>query len=206
MTKKTHALIWLSLATLVGAAQADDKKAPTPAPAPDAGKKAPDAGKPGEAAKPPEAPKPATEIGDRVKAMMGTWKCTGQADVGGAMQDVKATITHKADLDNFWIQSTFAGTAGKMPPFKFTMFTTYDAPSKKWWRTRVNGRGGHATEWGTVNGTKVSWEGDARMMGNDIKVRETEEMTGPKEWKVMGEMSKDGGKTWTKDHDATCKK
>ena len=204
---KTLTLISLSFATLVGAAHAQDKApSPTPdkkLPAPPADKKAPDAGA---MAKPPEAPKPATEIADMVKAMSGTWKCTGQADLGGTMQEVKATITHKADLDNFWIQSTFKGTAGKLPPFKFTVFTTYDAASKKWWRTRVNGRGGHSVERGTMNGAKVSWEGDARMMGNDIKVRATEEMVSPKEFHVMGEMSKDGGKTWTKDHDATCKK
>lgn len=201
---KTLTLISLSIATLAGAAYAEDKKAPTPP----ADKKVPDAASVAvpPVIKPPEAPKPATELIDMAKAMAGTWKCTGQADLGGTMMDVKATITHKPDLDNFWVQSTFKGTAGKLPPFKFTMFTTYDAASKKFWRTRVNGRGGHAVEWGTVNATKVSWEGDARMMGNDIKVRETQEVVGPKEFHVMGEMSKDGGKTWTKDHDATCKK
>jgi hypothetical protein len=190
--------IVLSLAALAGTAAADDKKAPAPPP----DKKAPEA-----AVKPPEPPKPAPELADRAKAMSGTWRCTGQADMGGAMQDIKAVITHKADLDNFWIQSTFSGSAAKIPgTFHFTMFTTYDAASKKWWRTRVNGRGGHAVETGTVDGNKASWEGEARMMGNDFKTRETEEAVSPKELHVVGEMSKDGGKTWAKDHDATCKK
>jgi hypothetical protein len=209
MTKLT--LIPLMIATLAGSVSADDKDKKAPAPpadkkAPPADKKAPDAKPVDTAAKPPEMPKPAPELVEMAKAMNGTWKCTGQADLGGSMGDVKATISHKADLDNFWIQTSFTGTAGKLPPFKFTMLTTYDAASKKFWRTRVTGRGGHAVEWGTAAGTKVSWEGDARMMGNDIKTRETEEMVSPKEVHVVGEMSKDGGKTWTKDHDATCKK
>ena len=199
MNNKSHALIWISLATLVGAAQADDKK-------PAAGAPAMPAVKPAEPPKPPEAPKPAAELVDSVKAMSGTWKCTGTADMGGAMMDVKATITHKVDLDGFYIQSTLVGVAGKMPPFKATMYRTFDAASKKWWRARVNARGGHGVESGTPNGTKVMWEGESRMMGNDVKTRETEEMVGPKEFHVMGEMSKDGGKTWSKDHDATCKK
>ncbi len=199
MTHKTHALIWISLAALVGTALAEDKK-------PAAGAPAMPAVRPAEPPKPPEAPKPAAELTDTLKAMAGTWKCTGTADMGGTTMDVKATITHKRDLDGFWIQSNFVGTAGKMPPFKFTMMTTYDAAAKKWWRTSVNGRGGHMTATGTQAGTKTTWEGDARMMGNDVKVRDTEERVGPKEWKVLGESSKDGGKTWMKDHEATCKK
>ncbi|CAN5909901.1 hypothetical protein BH11MYX3_BH11MYX3_42280 [soil metagenome] len=199
MTKKTHALIWISLATLVSAAQADDKK-------PAAGAPAMPAVKPAEPAKPPEAPKPAQEMADALKAMAGTWKCTGTADMGGTSMDIKSTITHKTDLNGFWIQSSFVGTAGKLPPYKFTVMTTYDAAAKKWWRTSVNGRGGHRTETGTQAGTKITWEGDSRMMGNDSKVRDTEEMVGPKEWHVSGESSKDGGKTWSKDHEATCKK
>src|SRR5665647_2021683 len=166
---KTLTLISLSIATLAGAAFAEDKK---PAQPPADNKKAPDAGA---MMKPPEAPKPPTELNDLAKAMAGTWKCTGTADIAGAMQEVKATITHKPDLDNFWMQSTFKGAVGKLPPFKFTMFTTYDAASKKFWRTRVNGRGGHASESGTMTGAKISWEGDGRVMGNDFKTRETEE-------------------------------
>jgi uncharacterized protein DUF1579 len=152
-----------------------------------------------------EMPKPPQELADMAKQMAGTWKCTGQAEIGGQMLDVKATITHKLDLDNWWVQSTFTGTAAKMPPFKFTAFTTYDAANKKWFRTMVNGHGGHTTAWGTASGTKVTWEGDARFGGADLKIRETEDAS-PKEVHIVGEYSKDGGKTWNKDHDATCKK
>jgi hypothetical protein len=90
--------------------------------------------------------------------------------------------------------------------FHFTGYTTYDAAKKQWFRTMVNGHGGHSTAWGTQTGTTTKWEGDARWNGTDTKVRDTEEMVSPKEMHVVGEYSKDNGKTWSKDHDATCKK
>ena len=90
---------------------------------------------------------------------------------------------------------------------KFVMYTTYDATAKKLWRTAVNGRGGHSSGWGTIADKKTTWEGEARWPGGvDVKTRETEEMVSPKEVKIVGEYSKDGGKTWNKDHDASCKK
>jgi hypothetical protein len=128
--------------------------------------------------------------------------------MGGQMQDVKASISFKVEptLNKFWVQGSFTGTAGKMPPFKFTSYTTYDATAKKLWRVSINGRGGHSTVSGTMADNKTTWEGDAHFMMGDVKVRETEEMVSPKEMKVLGEYSKDGGKTWSKDHEAVCKK
>jgi hypothetical protein len=140
--------------------------------------------------------------------MNGAWKCVGQAEIGGQMMDVKATITHKVDtnLNKFWIQTAFVGTAGKLPPMKFTGYTTMDPATKKLWRVSVNGRGGHGTQTGTMADKKVTWEGDSHWPSGDVKTRETEEMISAKEIKVVGEYSKDGGKTWSKDHEATCKK
>ena len=183
------ALISLSLASLVGIAV----KAPVPT-------------------TPPVAPKPAEappELAEMAKGMAGTWKCTGQAEMGGQMLDVKATITHRVDpnLNKFWVVSNFIGTAAKMPAFKFTGYMTYDATAKKLWRTAVNARGGHGWAWGTIADKKVTWEGEQRWpSGVDVKARDTEEMVSPKEMKVLGEYSKDGGKTWSKDHEAVCKK
>src|SRR6185436_17325567 len=89
-------------------------KAPAPAPAPTADKAAPP--------KPAEAP---AELAEFAKNMGGSWKCTGQAEIGGQMMDVKATITHKVDpnLNKFWVATSFTGTAGKLPPMKFSGYT-----------------------------------------------------------------------------------
>jgi hypothetical protein len=184
------------------------------APAAPAGKAAPAApatpaapGAPA-ATTPPKPPEVPAELVDAGKKWAGAWKCTGTSTVMEQTVNVKATVTHKVDanLNKFWIQTSFNGTAPKMPPMKGTWFTTYDAANKKLWRVTMNARGGHGTAWGTWTDNKISWEGDARWGGVDVKTRTTEEMVSPKELKVMGESSKDGGKTWAKDVEATCKK
>jgi hypothetical protein len=206
------------LAVFTTAAYAGDPKAGSGAPAtPAADKKAPDAGKPApadkkapEAAKPApamEAPKPPQEVADMAKGMVGTWKCTGQATHMGNTQDFKATMTIKLDLDKWWIQGAFSGTMGKMT-HKFTSYTGYDATNKKWHRYGVDSMGGarEQTSSGMTDG-KAVWEGNGSMMGQPIKVRDTEELAKDgKSLHSLGEISMDGGKTWNKGHDATCKK
>ena len=140
------------------------------------------------------------------KAMSGTWTCTGKADIGGTMMDVKGTATHKLALDNYWIETTINATAGKLPPLHMTFLTTYDAGAKKWYRTTVNSVGGHGTHWGTQADKKMSFEGDVHTMGHDAKTRQSEELVSAKESHETGEYSLDGGKTWKPDHDITCKK
>ncbi len=210
MLKLAISTVTLGALTALAAAQPAapaDKKAPAAPPAAD--KKAavavPAADKPAT----PMAPEVPAELTTLAKQMGGTWKCTGQGEIAGATMEVKATITHKVDanLNKFWIQSSFTGKAGKMPPLKFVMYTTYEPTAGKLWRVSVNARGGRATGTGTIAGNKISWEGEARWPGGvDVKTRMTEEIVSPKEVKVAGEYSKDGGKTWSKDHEATCKK
>jgi hypothetical protein len=189
----------VSLAVLAGTALAQ----PAPAKAP--ADKAPAAGAPAVAPKPPQ---PAAELVDAGKAMNGAWKCTGKADVRGTTMDIKATITHKvnANLNKMWIESNFVGTAAKLPPMKFTMYTTYDEAAKKFRRVSVNGMGGWSTSTGTLTDKKFSFEGEAQGPMGTYKMRHNEEMISPKEVRVTGELSRDGGKTWVFDHDATCKK
>ena len=213
------------LAAFTTAAYAGDPKAGSGAPAtpaakdakaPVADKKAPDAAKPApadkkapDAAKAPamEAPKPAQEVADMAKGMVGTWKCTGQATHMGNTADFKATMTFKLDLDKWWIQGAFSGTMGKMT-HKFTSYTGYDATNKKWHRYGVDSMGGarEQSSSGMTDG-KAVWEGNGSMMGQAIKVRDTEEMgKDGKTFHSLGEISMDGGKTWNKGHEANCKK
>ncbi len=153
-------------------------------------------------AKPPGPP---AELTAMAKSMAGTWKCTGKAEMGGVTGDIKGTITHKADLDGFWMTSSLTASAGKAT-MHATFMTTFDPGSKRFYRQTANGHGGHGTAWGTADGTKTSWEGEAYFAGNNHKLRGTEEMVSPKEAHITGEYSDDGGKTWKFDHDVTCKK
>lgn len=209
-------LVSISLFTLVGIASA---QTPTPpakgAPAAPAEKKAPppaaDKAAPPAAEKmvPPKPPAVPTELVDAGKQWGGTWRCTGQSMIGEQMMDTKATVTHTPDatLNKFWLKTTFTGTAAKLPPMKSTWFTTYDPNAKKLYRMMVNARGGHSTSWGTIADKKITWEGEAHWAtGTDVKTRTTEELISAKELKVSGEASKDGGKTWSKEFEATCKK
>jgi hypothetical protein len=208
------AMVSLSLVSFVSIAAAQtppaDKKTP-PAATPAAPAAKVPAAAPAAADKmaPPKAPEVPAELATLGKQMAGTWKCTGKNEIMGQMVDVKATLSHKVDanLNKMWLQTTFTGTAPKMPPMKSSWFTTYDPKAAKLWRTMINGRGGHSWAAGTIADKKITWEGDAHWAdGTDVKTRTTEEMVSPKEVKVTGESSKDGGKTWTKDLEATCKK
>jgi hypothetical protein len=185
-------MITISLLLSTAALAAPDPKAGAPAVPP-------------KAAEPAGPPKPAQELTDMAKGMAGTWKCTGKAEMGGVTGDIKGTITHKTDLDGFWIQSSLTATAAK-GTFHATFMTTYDPGSKRFFRQTATGHGGHGAAWGTTEGTKTSWEGDDFFGGNSHKIRGTEEMVSPKEVHIVGEYSDDGGKTWKLDHDVTCKK
>lgn len=194
----------VSLAVLAGTALAQQPKGGAPA-QPKAAEPPATSVAPPVAPKPPE---PAPELVELGKSMNGAWKCTGKADVRGTTMDIKATITHKLDanLNKMWIESKFVGNAAKMPPMKFSMWTTYDAGAKKFRRVSVNGMGGSSTGWGTMTDKKIAWEMDASGPMGTFKARHSEEVISPKEVKVMGELSRDGGKTWVFDHEATCKK
>ena len=161
--------------------------------------------KAGPAAAPAKPPGPPVELVGMAKSMAGTWKCTGKAEMGGVTGDLKGSLTHKTDLDGFWMVSSLTATAGKAT-FHATFMTTFDPGSKRFYRQSATGHGGHGTEWGTVEGTKTSWEGEDFFAGNNHKVRGTDEMVSAKEAHITGEYSDDGGKTWKLDHDVTCKK
>jgi hypothetical protein len=204
--KLTVAALSLAVLGTTAFAQPASKPAPTPAQAAPPVDTVPVA--PPQPTAPPKPPAPPQEIVDLGKAMAGTWKCTGQIDVGGTKLDVKATVTHKVDttLNKFWIVSNFVGTAAKLPPMKFTMYTGYDSNAKKLFRTSTNSIGGHNTTTATYDAKKIAYEGEASGPYGVVKVRNNEEMVSPKEAHVFGEVSKDNGKTWTFDHDVTCKK
>ncbi len=152
-----------------------------------------------------DAPKPPQEIADMAKATAGTWTCTGKVDFAGTMSDVKGTVTHKLDLDGWWIETSINANVGKAA-MHMTFMTTYDPASKKWYRETANSMGGHSSGWGTQADKKLTYEADMRSMGTDEKTRNVEEMVSAKEVHLTGEVSKDAGKTWKPDHDITCKK
>ena len=145
------------------------------------------------------------------KTMVGSWKCTGKAAMDPSdmtkMMDTKMTMKMKTDLNGWWIVGSMDGG----PMFKGTMYVTYDPTAKKWVSMMVDSMGGSemTTSMG-MKDNKMVWEGEGRssMPGHtSMKVRSTHDMSDAKAGvKMMGEMSMDGGKTWVKGWESTCKK
>lgn len=201
------AIAGLAAATLT--AHADDKKppaAPTPA-APTPAQPAPPKPAP---PKPPPAPMapvaatPPAAVADHVKAMKGSWKCTGSTLLPDGTEVTRnGTLTVKVDLDGFWSHSTFTSKA--KGAYKFDAYRTLDATSGKWHLMLVDSLGGQ--EVGTSagpEGSKLVWLTDSRGPGGSRKARHTEQKSGT-DLVFYGETTTDG-KLWIKTYEVTCKK
>jgi hypothetical protein len=197
--KKT--MILAAVLAISATATADDMKKPDPA------KKAPE---PKKDEKKPEAmvaPKPAQELTDASKGMLGTWNCTGKmADMKDPTKshDFKGTNKMSMDLDKFWIKGDMSMTSADMKgvTMKGTEYITYDAAAKKWTRLAMDNMGG--SEWMTSADMK-SWDGEMHMMGMTMKTR-TKVDASAKELKVNSDMSMDGKKWSTDAFTMVCKK
>jgi hypothetical protein len=159
-------------------------------------------GEPNPGAEPPK-PAPAPELVAAAKAQVGTWRCAGNVfGPDGAPRATKAVLKTKVDLDKFWLQSSFAETAGKNK-FKFTSYRTFDAASKKWSSVMLDNWGGYAV---STSSDGVAWEGTSHSPMGTMKAKDTETVVSPREVKMAGQYSSDNGKTWVPGYDLTCKK
>lgn len=202
----------------LGQAKQADPKAGSGAAPPKAGSAAPKAGSAapaGSAAQAaPTPPKPPTELKDMLKQMGARSNCTG-IGMGGAdgktEMKFKATTTRKVALDGWFIQESMTGTMGQgktMMKFKMESYLTWDPKISKWRTIGVMNDGSSTV--GTADFANGKWEGASDtyggMMGSG-KFRDHGDMSDPKAGaKMWGEMSMDGGKTWTKVYEITCKK
>jgi hypothetical protein len=232
--KKTMIMSGVVAAFALGATVAtvsyakDDKAAPKAAPQPAADKKVTPAGTPAagapaaaqpakEAPKPVEQapmnmpmPTPSEELKAVAKAMNGNWKCTGTV-MGMDMKErpSTATMSFKLEVDGFWLRGEMAEkkTKDNAHPYKFTSLQTYDAATKKWMKFGFDNTGSWSKAWSTGPDAtgKWTWEAVSTMAGMEFKGRDYEE-TKDKAVHVWGEGSMDGGKTYTKMYDITCKK
>ena len=159
-----------------------------------------------------EMPKAPQEVADRVKAMSGTWKCTGTA-AGMDGKDMKfvGSMKSKADLDGFWVHDSFDGTMGDGKAamhYKFEAFATFDPASKKWRNTMVDNMGGQMA--GTADPMKdgrMDTTGEVMDTSGKSQFKDHVDVSDMKKGAHMwGESSRDNGKTWNKVYDMLCKK
>lgn len=160
-----------------------------------------------------DAPKmdmtPPKELTDMSKSMAGTWKCSGQAmGMDMKMGAMTATMTSKAEMNGWWNHDSFDAKMGK-DPFHFESYTTFDTKTKKFRQTMMEIGGGWSTgESAGMNAGKMDWDmtTHSAMMGDGM-FRDHVDMTDAKAGvKMWGEASMDGGKTWAKVYDMSCKK
>jgi len=87
-----------------------------------------------------------------------------------------------------------------------TVYRTYDTMAKKWVSVSMDNMGAssRSTSAGMVD-NKITWEGKGEMGPMTMWSKDYEEMKGPKEIHMWGEMSMDG-KKWMPGYDVTCKK
>ena len=164
--------------------------------------------------------KPAAELAELGAAIAGTWKCVGKGSSNGKDSfDMKATISSRMDLDQWWIQTNFTATMGK-ETYKFTGFTGYNNAEKKFYRHMVDNFGSSETDTATsidhgmAGKWAINWTGEQRasvaMPGAAPDAKQTTLLTKHSEsmskdgLAITGEVSMDAGKTWVKAYDATC--
>jgi hypothetical protein len=168
----------------------------------------------GSAAAAPAMPKPAPEIAATLKQMGARTNCTGVV-MGGAdgktEMKFKGSETYKAAFDGWFIDLAMTGTAGEgkaAVKMKMEQWMTYDPKMSKWRMVGVMNDGG--TMAGTADFANGKLEAQYDTWGGMSgagKFKDHGDMTDAKAgMKFSGEMSMDGGKTWNKVYDMTCKK
>lgn len=161
-----------------------------------------------------EMPKPPPQIAEMMKTMGARMRCTGMAMGGPEMNtEMKITgnVTSKVDLDGWYIRSVMNATMGEgrnAMKLKMESLSTYDATAQKWRGASAMNDGGFmvSTSEGLREGKMESTSETWGPMGAG-RFREQVDATDPKAGiKMLGEMSKDDGKTWNKVYEMTCKK
>lgn len=161
-------------------------------------------------ATPMAPPKPPVEIAAAIKAMgKATVNCTGQG-MGPDMQmaDMKGTVSHKSDVDGWFIRENLAMTIGKgKTAFKMKMesLSTWDAKAGKWRVMGVDNTGGTMVGMADMKDGKYEFTGEMNGGMGAAMFKDHGDMTDPKAMKWWGEMSADKGKTWVKVYEQTCK-
>lgn len=169
-------------------------------------------------AEPPkmEMPKPPAEIAATLKAMGNRMTCTGTtwggAD-GKTEMKMKGTGTSALALDGWFIKGSATMTMGEgkaKGTLKIDSYMTWDAKAGKWRTIGAANDGAIMVGTSTMAADGKSMESMSDMYGGmmgDGKFREKGDMSDPKAGMHMtGEKSNDGGKTWAKVYDMTCKK
>jgi hypothetical protein len=166
---------------------------------------------PAEAAAGP--PKPAPELVEYMKDMVGSWSCAtvfAPGAFGPGSPEVKATakvkMSKEAALGGFFYKGEYSVAKSKTVPMAFTgvFYLGYDPATKQIINVSMDNTGAAYMGAGPIAGSVASWTGEGYMMGAKVKVRETMTKVDPKN--VVHKFEVDMGKGFQAMGEDTCKK
>ena len=159
---------------------------------------------PAPAAEPASDTASVPDIDAAAKSLIGTWRCQGNmvSLETGKLADSKGVLKTSIDLDHWWITSTYV--EAKKVGVKFTTHRTYDASNHVWTRLDITNIGRYA-----ISSAPPAVDGEQRFMSvpgkNEPTLRAIERADG-KTISITSDSTRDGGKTWARLYELTCKK
>ncbi len=157
----------------------------------------------------PAAPKPSPEL-ETMKFLAGPWTCetsmpAGAMGPGSPATKARSTIVFKRDLGGFFYRGDFEVKAKTHPVMKGSVFIGHQPAANLFTFSAVDSMGGVelATSPG-FQGDTIEFTGDAFMMGQRMKVRDTITKAGPKE--IVHKFEADSGKGFEPMGEDHCKR
>ena len=155
--------------------------------------------------------KPAAEIEQMAKGMVGTWSCDGKsADMGKpTMHPIQSTMKMTRELDGHWIMVDYSEkkTKENPMPFAFKEAIGFNKAEGKFHRMFIDNMGGTALMKAlpAAQDGKMEWTGDAMMGNQKMPMKDVITMKGEKEAMIDVSMQAPDGK-WMNVAQMSCKK
>ena len=158
-------------------------------------------------------PKPAPELVEYMKDILGIWTCATTFPAGAmgpGSPEIKATakvkLSKEPALGGFFYRGEYAIAKSKAMPMAFAgiFYLGYDAGSKQITNVSVDNMGSISMGAGPMTGDTISWSGEGYMMGSKAKVRESMTKVSPKQ--VTHKFEVDMGKGFQPMGEDVCKR
>jgi hypothetical protein len=158
-------------------------------------------------------PRPAPELAEYMKDLLGSWTCAttfAAGAFGEGSPEVKANtklkISKEAPLGGFFYKGEYVVAKSKTVPMAFSgiFYLGFEPTSKQITNVSVDNTGGISMGAGPLSDTTASWTGEGFAMGTRVKIRETLTKDSPK--KIKHKFEIDMGKGFQPMGEDDCKK
>jgi hypothetical protein len=158
-------------------------------------------------------PKPAPELVEYMKDLVGSWTCATTFPAGSMGPDspevkttAKVKMSKDTSLGGMFYKGEYSVAKSKAVPmaFKGVFYMGYDAGTKQITTVSVDNMGSASMGAGPISGNTASWSGESFMMGQKVKTRETMTKVDPKN--ITHKVEVDMGKGFQPMGEDVCKK